>query len=410
MSNPFRPISISFIPNYSLPDVLQAFLLLCQPWNYFNTSWTDQFSTALKNYIQRKHVILFESGRDAEYFLLKALGIKSGDEVIIQAFTCVAVPNSTLWNGAKPVYVDIDESFNIDPQKLERLVTSKTKAVIVQHTLGTPAKIAAIAEICRKNKIILLEDCAHGFGNSLNGKKLGSFGLATFYSFGRDKVISGVWGGAVKTDDESLALKLEDLAKVLPQRSFGWVVMQLGYILASAFILETYSFFNLGKMTHLALHKAGLLSLVIKSPEKQGEHPEKFYKGPVGALAYLANIQLQKIDDFIVHRKKLARFYSNELGADFNEESSYLRFPLLVTDPNSLRKFAAKKNIFLGDWYDTVIAPIGTNIEAIGYKKGSCSVAERISERIVNLPTNPKLSLKGAAKVVAVVKLWKSKK
>ena len=112
MSNPFKVIAISLLPN---------------------SSWKDFF---WKNTPTPNNMVLFESGRVAQYFLLKALGIGQGDEVIIQAFTCVAVPNSIIWTGAKPIYVDIDESLNMDPKKLEKLINKKTKAVIWQSTFG----------------------------------------------------------------------------------------------------------------------------------------------------------------------------------------------------------------------------------------------------------------------------------
>src|SRR5581483_4013141 len=112
-----------------------------------------------------------------------------------QAFTCVAVPNSVLWTGAKAIYADIDETGNLDPKDLEKKITKKTKAVIIQHTFGIAANMDAIQKVLKGKKIILIEDCAHALGASYKGKKLGTFGEFAFFSFGRDKVISSVFGG-----------------------------------------------------------------------------------------------------------------------------------------------------------------------------------------------------------------------
>ncbi len=81
------------------------------------------------------------------YEILKAFEIGDGDEVLVQAFTCVAVPNSVRWTSAKPVYVDIDNTYNIDPSDDAQKITPKTKAIIVQHTFGTPADMDAIISL-----------------------------------------------------------------------------------------------------------------------------------------------------------------------------------------------------------------------------------------------------------------------
>ncbi len=87
----------------------------------------------------------------------------------MQAFTCNAVSNPIFWAGAKPIYVDIDETYNMDPADLKNKISSKTKAVIVQHTFGVPAQIEKIQEICKKNKLILIEDMAHALGSKYQG-------------------------------------------------------------------------------------------------------------------------------------------------------------------------------------------------------------------------------------------------
>ncbi len=401
MSNPFKPISIALLPNFVLEDVLLGFKLILQPWRYLDKAPQEKLKRKLLDFTGRKHVVLFESGRAAEYFLLKALNIGESDEVIIQAFTCVAVPNSILWNRAKVVYCDIDDTLNLDPAKLEKLITKKTKVVIVQHTFGTPADTNQIKKICSKNKVLLVEDLAHGFGNPL----LGNNGTAAFLSFGRDKTISGIWGGAVVTDDKTLGDRLEDLSNDLPQYKRAWVFEQLLFILVVYFILQAYSFLGIGKLAHKLFRQINLLPKVLDSSEKEGHKQEIFYRGMPGALSELTIYQLSKLKKFVEHRKQLAKTYG-----DFNDNSSYLRYSIFVDDPSGLRSFAAKKNIFLGDWYDNVIAPKGVNLEAVGYKMGSCVKAEEIVKKIVNLPTNPNLNLLDAKKVNHLVEEWKLKK
>lgn len=401
MSNPFKPIAISLLPNFDFGDVLRSVGLFLTPWGYVGEKPQAELRNRIANFMGKKHVILFESGRAAEYFLLKALGVGERDEVIVQAFTCVAVPNSVLWVGATPIYADIDESLNIDPKDLLKKITPNTKAVIVQHTFGTLAQTAKIKEICERKGIWLVEDLAHSFGN----KDLGNDGVAAFLSFGRDKVITGIWGGAVVTNDEVLGSRLQGLVRNLPEYKKIWVVKQLLFVPLVYFILQTYTFFNIGKLVHKVLHEISLLPKVLDSGEKEGRKQEIFHRGMPGVLAELAMSQLEKLDAFVEHRRELAKIYGQ-----IDENASYLRYSIFVDDPDGLRKYAAKRNVFLGDWYDHVVAPRGVNLEKIGYKLGSCPKAEEATKRIVNLPTNPNLNLDGAKKVINVVNAWKLKR
>ncbi|OGG18385.1 hypothetical protein A2721_00360 [Candidatus Gottesmanbacteria bacterium RIFCSPHIGHO2_01_FULL_47_48] len=412
MRNPFKPIAISLIPNYSFSDVVRSFWLFLQPWAYLDFQAEGRLVGKISLFLGRKHVILCESGRAAEYFLLKALGIGPGDEVIIQAFTCVAVPNSIIWNGARPVYCDIDESLNLDPKKLEKLITLKTKAVIFQATFGAMGKIREIREICRQHKVLLIEDLAHGLGNESKTEKLGNFGGAAYLSFGRDKVISGIWGGAVVTDDDGLYERLQALTESLPERGRWWVAKQLVFAPLVYLILQTYAFFNLGKALHRTLWLAGILPKVLDLAEKEGERREVFHRGMPGALARLAESQLTDLGKMIGHRKRLADYYDGALrgvaGVKFpgGEGSSFLRYSILVSDPQGLRRFAARRNVFLGDWYDNVVAPKGVSLEKAGYRLGSCSQAEEMTGKIVNLPTGVNVDLVDAERVVNVISLW----
>ena len=390
-------ISISLVPNLKFYDLA----------HFFDNR---DLASVLAKYQNLKNVLLFESGRQAFYFLLKAISIGPGDEVIIQAFTCVAVANAITWTGATPVYGDIDATLNLDPRKLEKLINDKTKVVVVQHTFGRAADIQKIAQICRQKKIILLEDMAHGLGGNGDEKKLGTFGLASFYSFGRDKVVSGIWGGAVATDDEQIFQKLKNLTKDLPIRGLSWTIKQMVYPILIFLTIYTYDFLGLGKLLHWLLRRGNFLPKVITQDEKEGLKPAVFYQGLPRPLANLAAYQMTNLENFITHRQKLARFYAESLCESFEEKVSYLRYNLFVSDPESLRRFAARRNIFLGDWYDQVVAPKTVHLPTVGYKAGSCPVAERVCREIVNLPTNPNLSLFDAQKIVDVINIWKLKK
>lgn len=321
-----------------------------------------------------------ENGRTALYLLLKSLKVEGG-EVVIQAFTCSVVPGAIIEAGATPVYCDIDETYNLDPANLT--ITDKTKAVIIQHTFGTPANYSVIKAICDKKNVPLIEDCAH-FSKP--------FGNLYFYSFGRDKSIAAIFGGALKNQN----------LPQLPKRDFLWSLKQYFYLFSTWFIIQTYDFFGFGKALHFVIRK---FNPPITEAEKLGQKHEIFYQGfPLRNLVFN---QINDLDKIIAHRKKLAKIYSSKLNEKFDPNSTYLRFTIEVDDPDGLRKFAAKQNVFLGDWYDQVVAPKSVDPKIFKYIMGSCPVAERAAKRVVNLPTNLNLTEQDVLKVVNIVKEWK---
>jgi len=157
-------------------------------------------SDALKE-ISKDNLFLFNRGRDSIYFYLSSLGSNEGDEVIVQAFTCVAVVAPILWNKLKPVYIDIDaKAYNMDLSLLEEKITEKTKAIVVQHTFGNIADMKRIRDIVNEvneqrgegEKIKIIEDAAHIFPSDFKGaySVLGKYSDMLLFSFSQDKGIS----------------------------------------------------------------------------------------------------------------------------------------------------------------------------------------------------------------------------
>jgi perosamine synthetase len=142
------------------------------------------------------------SGLGAIRLALQALGVGSGDEVVIPAYSCVALANAVLACGAKPVAVDIAAgAWNLDPKQVRRAANPKTKAVIAVHTFGLPAPIHDLASL----NIPVIEDCAHTLGIEVNGKAVGSLGAVAISSFYATKLVGGGEGGAVFTDKKEIA-------------------------------------------------------------------------------------------------------------------------------------------------------------------------------------------------------------
>ena len=439
--------------------------------HYEKCSRSVELEEEFKRYLGVKYAISFNSGRSAFLAILESLELNKDEEVLIQVFTCNAAVNPILWAGLKPVYVDCDEkTFNIDIDDLKRKITQKSRVVIVQHTFGLPAEMDEILKICQKgeedkssssptsslgrvrknfnsfdfadareNNLILIEDCAHSLGAEYKNRKVGTFGKAAFFSFSRDKVISSVYGGMVVTNDENLTKKIKDYQEKIGYSSYCWIFQQLLHpLLMNWLILPTYKIF--GKYLLILFQWLHVLSKAVHWKEKRGKKPCYFPKRLPNALAILALNQFKKLEKpstraklgaglvphrnkvsgagFNNHRREIANFYYNGLkGTNFElppnpegKKQVYLRFAVKHPKSHEIIKKSWQKNLLIGDWYTTPIAPHDTKLDKMGYIVGSCPTAEKLAKETLNLPTHINISKKEARKIVEFLKKWKSKK
>jgi len=423
--NPLKPISISLSPNTEKDDVRLALKLFFQPWKYKtienSSRWLSRWlEEEFKKYLGVKYAFAFNSGRSALMVILDVLDIKKDDEVLLQAFTCNAAVNPILGREARPVFVDVDETINMDPEDLKKKITTNSKALMIQHTFGWPAQIEEILKIARENNLYLIEDCAHSLGAKYKEKFCGTFGDTTFFSFGRDKIISSVFGGMAVTNDEKLAQKIKQFQDGLDFPSNFWVFQQLLHpILMNYLILPAYGLNQcLGRILLGILHKLSILSKAVYKKEKKGEMPQYFPKCLPNALAALALNQFRKLDRFNEHRREIAGLYKKELknfdlplAKDFGErQPTFMRYPILVeNETDETLKVARKRRFFLDDgWRKSPIVPPDTDLRKMRYKIGDCPRAEKIARSIINLPTHINISQKEAKIIIDFLKSYEN--
>lgn len=169
----------------------------------------QQFEEEFAAYTGRKYCVGLNSGLDALIMSVRALGIGEGDEVIVQANTYIATVLGITENGATPVFVEPDEYFNLDAERIEAAITDKTKAIMVVHLYGQASNMNRIVEIANKYNLQIIEDCAQSHGACYDGKMTGCFGISGCFSFYPTKNL-GAFGdaGAVVTDDKEFADKI----------------------------------------------------------------------------------------------------------------------------------------------------------------------------------------------------------
>jgi dTDP-4-amino-4,6-dideoxygalactose transaminase len=171
----------------------------------------EAFEKAIAAYVGAKHAVGMSSGTDAQLAVMMALGVGPGDDVVTSPYTFFASAGAVARLGARPVFVDIEpESFNLDPAKLERALTAKTKAIQPVHLYGQCADMDPIREIAKKKGIHVLEDACQSLGAAYKGVKAGALGDSCAFSFFPSKNLGGFGdGGMVTTSDDVLAAKLK---------------------------------------------------------------------------------------------------------------------------------------------------------------------------------------------------------
>jgi 8-amino-3,8-dideoxy-alpha-D-manno-octulosonate transaminase len=155
------------------------------------------FESAFAEYMGVPHALAVTSGTAALRVALAALDLQPGDEVITQAFTFVATAEAIIESRLVPVCCEVDDTLNMDPADLERRITSRTRAIIAVHMLGTPARLREIKAICKRHRLVLIEDAAWGCGGSLDNVRLGTWGRMGTFSFDFAKTMTTGEGGMV---------------------------------------------------------------------------------------------------------------------------------------------------------------------------------------------------------------------
>jgi perosamine synthetase len=165
-----------------------------------------EFEKSFAKYVKAKHAVAMNTGTSALHSALAAVGVKTGDEVILPSFTFVATAEVVVWCRAKPVFVDIDPiTYTISPKAVEKAVTKKTKVIIPVDLYGMPADLKPIREIADKHGLRIVEDAAQAHGATYKGKPVGAFADAACWSFYGSKNMTTGEGGMLTTDDDKIA-------------------------------------------------------------------------------------------------------------------------------------------------------------------------------------------------------------
>jgi len=311
-----------------------------------------EFEESFADFIGVKHAVATSSGTTALQVSLLAHRIGPGHEVISTPFTFIASINAILSTGATPVLVDIDESFNINADLIERAITDRTRAIMPVHLYGQPADMEKISNIANKFELSIIEDACQAHGAEFNGKKAGSFGTGCFSFYATKNMTTGE-GGMITTNDDRIA----DSARLLINHGMRkrYYHEQVGY---------NY------RMTDIA-----------------------------GALGIE---QLKKLNSFNIRRSKNAKFYGERLGSlkglllprtGYNRTHAWHQYTMRVTQDFPFTRDEMVKNL-MGKGIGTgIYYPVPIHLQktftGLGWYEGEFPVTERVAREVVSIPIHP---------------------
>jgi len=315
----------------------------------------NNFEDAFADYIGTKYAIATTSGTTALGIALKALDIRSGDEVIVPDFTFIATANAVLFQNAKPVFADVNwKTFTIDPDDVLRKITPRTRAIIGVHLFGHPFDVEAIQEICEDYNLFLIEDCAQAHGAEYKGEKVGCFGTVSCFSFYATKNMTTGEGGMVLTNDREIERRLRLIINHGQEQKYLHTTLGYNYrmtnIQAAIGIaqlrkLEDFNEKRIGNAEYLSSH----LKAPLETPYKKKDVKHVYHQ-------YVVKIK----KDFPMRRSEFIN-YLGEKGI-----GSAIHYPLPIHRQPLYQK--------------------------LGYPKDLCPVSTELSKVVLSLPVHPALT------------------
>ncbi|MBR4760523.1 MAG: DegT/DnrJ/EryC1/StrS family aminotransferase [Lachnospiraceae bacterium] len=310
----------------------------------------SSFEENFAAYVGSKYCVGLASGLDALYLAFRALGIGTGDEVIVHANTYIASVMGITMNGATPVFVEPDECYGLDASKTEAAITDKTKAILVVHLYGQPCQMDEIGKIAKRHGLKLVEDCAQSHGAAFGGRMTGTFGDIGCFSFYPSKNLGAFGdGGAITTDDEEIAKQIRILRNYgSEKRYYNQVVgvnSRLDELQAG---LLSVRLSHMEELTREKQHIAELYDKLLKPKDGLFELPERRENA-----THVFHQYVIRAKDKETREKLIAYLNEREIG-------TIIHYPI---PPHLSQAYAY-----------------------LGYEKGSFPITEDYADRVLSIP------------------------
>ncbi|MCF7822826.1 MAG: DegT/DnrJ/EryC1/StrS family aminotransferase [Candidatus Marinimicrobia bacterium] len=357
------------------------------------------FAATIASKPEPSFCVSYAAGRMAFYALLRYLKIGEGDEVILQGHTCSVMPNAIIRTGATPIFADIDaNTFGSSAVEIEKVITSRTKVIVAQHSFGIPCDILPIVKLAKRYGIFLLEDCAITVGSKVNGVQVGNFGDAAIFSTDHSKPLNTIIGGLLFTRNTDIYKHLKNEQSGLPGLSSD---RQIALFATFIFEQEYYNPQKYGQSFFMNKIKK-LRNRYLESylTNDYGEKPSTQYPYPARMPTFLAQLGLFEIDHWNqeqIKRQSLLRSFLSQAEAiglkkyipkiyyDNKVEIIPLRF--VYAHPEAAKIKRKMSNNIDVDWIwfrEPIITCSDPHV--FGYTDGSCHISEETGREIINWP------------------------
>lgn len=343
---------------------------------------TTLFEDRFAAYVGSPHAIAVSSCTAALHLALVAADISPGDEVLVPAMTFVATANVVVHQAAKPVFVDVhQDTLNVDPQRLEDRITCRTRAVIPVHFAGQPCEMDEVLALARARGLWVIEDAAHAVGAEYRGRKVGSLGPVTAFSFYASKGMTTGDGGMLTTCDEALARSLRVLSfhgmstdawkRYGPEGKPQWELECPGY---------KYNMTDL--QASIGIHQLARLEGFLEARER---------------LAALYDQAFADLPEIVPLSHRVDGRHARHLYVVL------LRLDALTIDRDTFARALRAENIGTGIHFVAVhLQPYF--LKTFGAEPGDCPTATWASERVLSLPLHPRMSEDDLQDVVGAVR------
>lgn len=333
-----------------------------------------EFEMKIAAYAQRRFAIAVNSGTSGLHLVVRALGLKAGDEVITTPFSFIASSNCLLYENVKPIFVDVEsDTYNIDPKRIESAITSRTRAILAVDVFGQPARYDVVESLARKHGLMVISDCCESIGAEYQGRRASTYGVAGVFAFYPNKQITTGEGGAIITDDAELARLCRSMRNQGRSDEGGWLCHErLG--------------FN--------------------------------YRLPEISCA-LGIVQLERIDEILRKRQQIAETY-NRLLKDVSgvhvphvdvatTRMSWFVYVVRLSDRysrgdrDSVLRHLRSRGIGVNNYFPPIhLQPFYR--EQFGFAEGDFPVTESIADRTIALPFHNNITVDECGKVVRHLK------
>ncbi len=372
----------------------------------------QQYEKRFAEYHGMRHAITASYGRMSFYYILKALELPRESEIVFPALTFWVVPEMARGLGFRPVFVDIDPAtFNMDPAKLEAAITANTRVIVPTHLYGQPCDMDPIMSVARAHKLTVIEDCAHALGAAYKGRKAGTFGDASFFSFQMLKPLNTYGGGMAVTNDDMLAARIRSLAEaeewpaakdIFKKILFGNLQRKLigpyGFTFTMFLAFYIASFFGDYDLSRYLWEKIRPLDPL----------PESYRKRYTNAQALVGLRMLENIDAFNAlnraHAKKLTAALKDVDGIQppvppSETESVYYQYCIRAVDPDTLKHRAIRSGVDV----EIMHVDICNVLDVFEPFKTNCPVALG-TEHTLQIPVYASLTEKDLDRIIAVIR------